>query len=296
MPALPFPPAPTTFAPVLPPHAGIGFKPQHFEAIREGGAGLGFLEVHAENHMGAGGPPHRRLEALRADFALSIHGVGLSIGHPGPLDEAHLDRLAALLARYEPASFSEHLAWSSHGGPLADLLPLPYTEATLATVIDHVDRVQSRLKRRMLLENPSTYVRFAASTIPEAEFLTEVIRATGCGLLLDVANVEVSAINHGFDATAFLDALPLDAIGEIHLAGRFDTLDAAGLPLAIDTHDAPTPPSVWALYRHLIDRTGPKPTLIEWDAAIPPFATLAAEAATAQVILDRARETLDAAA
>lgn len=296
MPVAPLSPMPTTFAPVLPPHAGIGFKPQHFEAIVASKPALGFLEIHAENYLGAGGPPHRRLEALRADHALSVHGVGLSIGHPEPLDERHLDRLAALLDRYDPESFSEHLAWSSHGGHLADLLPLPYTAATLATVIDHVDRVQTRLKRRMLLENPSTYVRFSASTLSEADFLAEVIRATGCGLLLDVANVEVSAINHGFDAALFLDAMPLDAVGEIHLAGRFETVDALGLPLAIDAHDRPVAASVWSLYDRVIARAGPLPTLIEWDADVPAFAALAAEAAAAQTILDAHGEVLDAAA
>lgn len=280
----------------LPPRAGVGFKPEHFAAIAAERPDLGFFEVHAENHMGAGGPSLRRLAAIRADFPLSIHGVGLSIGHPGPLDEGHLDRLARLVARFEPESFSEHLAWSSHGGALADLLPLPYTEETLAIVIAHVDRVQTRLKRTMLLENPATYVRFAESTIPEAEFLGRVIRATGCGLLLDVANVAVAAVNHGFDPQAFLDALPLDRVGEIHLAGRFETVDADGLPLFVDAHDRPVAEDVWALYEGVIDRIGPTPTLVEWDADLPPFARLLAEARRADAILDRHREATDVAA
>ncbi len=266
----------------LPPRAGLGFKPQHFEAIRASRAEVGFFEVHAENYMGAGGPPHRRLEALREDYAISIHGVGLSIGHTAPLDRDHLDRLAVLVERYQPEAFSEHLAWSSHGAHLADLLPLPLTEETLATVVAHVDQVQSRLRRRMLLENPATYVQFAASDIPETEFLAEVTRRTGCGLLLDVANVDVSATNHGFDAQAWLDRFPLDLVEEIHLAGRFETEDAAGLPLFIDAHDRPVADAVWTLYEGVIARTGRLPTLIEWDNDVPDFAGLLREAARAE--------------
>lgn len=281
---------PTKRPSMLPARAGVGFKPEHFEAILETTPDLGFFEVHAENYLGAGGPPLRRLEKIRADHALSIHGVGLSIGHPGPLDRVHLDRVAGLVERFQPEAFSEHLAWSSHGGPLADLLPLPLTEETLATVIAHVDEVQTRLRRPMLLENPATYVRFAESTIPEAEFLARVLAATGCGLLLDVANVAVSATNHGFDPAGWLAALPLDRVGEIHLAGRFETVDADGLPLFVDAHDRPVPPDVWALYEGVIARLGPTPTLIEWDADLPSFARLRAEAAKAEAILDRHRE------
>ena len=273
----------------LPATFGLGFKPQHFAAIRESGAGAGFFEVHAENHMGAGGPPLRMLEAIRADRALSIHGVGLSIGHPGPLDRDHLDRLARLVARFEPESFSEHLAWSSHGAHLADLLPLPLTEETLEIVVAHVDEVQARLKRRMLLENPSTYVLFASSDIPEVEFLETVARRTGCGLLLDVANVDVSATNHGFDPTAYLDRFPLDLVEEIHLAGRFETTCAAGLPLFIDAHGSPVADPVWRLYERVIARGGVKPTLIEWDNDVPAFDVLAAEGARAAAILERHR-------
>ena len=280
----------------LPLRAGVGFKPEHFEAIRAGRPDIGFFEVHAENHLGAGGPSLRRLEAIRADHALSIHGVGLSIGHPGPLDALHLERVAGLVERFQPEVFSEHLAWSSHGGALADLLPLPYTRETLAIVVDHVDAVQTRLKRPILIENPATYVRFDESTLAEADFLAEVLAATGCGLLLDVANVAVSATNHGFDATAYLAALPLETVGEIHLAGRFETVDAAGLPLFVDAHDGPVPADVWALYADVIARIGPTPTLIEWDADLPPFGGLLAEAAKAEAILDRHRGTTHAAA
>jgi uncharacterized protein (UPF0276 family) len=277
-----FPAAPAS----LPPSCGVGFKPQHLDAILADARGVGFFEVHAENHFGAGGPPHRRLTALRERFPLSIHGVGLSIGGAGPLDADHLARLAGLVARYEPQAVSEHLAWSSHGGfGFPDLLPLPLTEETLERVVDHVDEAQTALRRTILLENPSTYVRFAESTIPEVEFLAEVARRSGCGLLLDVANVDVSATNHGFDPRAYLAAFPFERVGEIHLAGRFETVDEAGLPLYIDAHDGPIADPVWALYAEVIGRIGPTPTLIERDDRIPPYEVLAAEAGRAGAIL-----------
>ena len=209
----------------LPQRAGIGLKAVHVRDILEDGAGsavagLGFFEVHAENYMVAGGPFPAHLERIRERYALSIHGVGLSIGGEAPLDDAHLARLAALLARFQPQAFSEHLAWSSHGGRYyGDLLPLAYDRAALARVCDHVEQTQQRLKRRLLLENPSTYVEFERSTMDEAQFLSEVVRRTGCGLLLDVNNAYVSAVNHGRDALAFIEALPLRQVGEIHLAG-----------------------------------------------------------------------------
>jgi len=244
--------------------------------------------------MGAGGAPHAQLAALRADFALSVHGVGLSIGGPGPLSRAHLARLRALCDRYQPAGFSEHLAWSSHGaqeggGYLDDLLPLPYTEATLALVRDHVDQAQEALGRRLLLENPSTYVLFASSTIPETEFLAEVARATGCGLLLDVNNVFVSCTNHRADPRAYLAAFPLDAVGEIHLGGHAEESLPSG-PLLIDAHGTPVADPVWALYAEVIAAAGPIPTLVEWDNDVPPFATLMAEAERAERVLRPARE------
>ncbi len=275
-------------ATVLPVTSGLGFKPQHFASVRERRHAIGFFEVHAENFMGDGGPPLRMLEAIRADHALSIHGVGLSIGHPGPLDRDHLERLAKLVDRFEPESFSEHLAWSSHGAHLADLLPFPLNSETLEIVVAHVDEVQTRLRRRILLENPSTYVLFSASDIPEVEFLTTVARRTGCGLLLDVANVDVSATNHGFDATAYLDGFPHDLVEEIHLAGRYETVCAGGLPLFIDAHGSPVADPVWRLYERVIALGGAKPTLIEWDDDVPPFDVLVAEAAKADAIL-RAR-------
>lgn len=277
----------------LPAEPGLGFKPEHFAAIREGNPDLGFFEIHAENYMGDGGAPHAMLTALREDYALSLHGVGLSIGGAASLDEAHLDRLAALCDRYEPASFSEHLAWSSHGGEyLNDLLPLPYTAETLARVCRHVDQVQERLGRPMLLENPSTYALFAQSTISETDFLTEIARRTGCGLLLDVNNVFVSCVNHRADPRAYIDAFPLDAVGEIHLGGHDEETLPDG-PLLIDAHGSEIAAPVWALYARVIARTGPLPTLIEWDADVPAFPVLMAEAERARAIL-RQQDSLEA--
>ena len=270
-------------AAALPPRAGVGFKPEHFEAILAGRPDVGFFEVHAENYMGEGGPPHRRLEAIRARYPLSLHGVGLSIGGPGALDRDHLRRLAALRRRYEPGLFSEHLAWSSHdAGFLDDLLPLPYTRETLAIVCDHIDETQAAVGR-MLLENPSTYLRFATSDIPEAEFLAEIVRRTGCGLLLDVNNVEVQGENHGFDPLGYLAAFPLAAVEEVHLAGYAEARDDSGAAFCIDAHDSPVRASVWALYRHVIGVIGAKPTLIEWDNDVPDWTTLHAEATRADV-------------
>ena len=274
----------------LPLSAGAGFKPEHFAAISSSPQPLGFFEVHAENYMGAGGMPHAHLRFLRDNYALSVHGVGLNIGSKEALDRAHLARLKELCDRYQPESFSEHLAWSSHGGLFFnDLLPLPYTEANLRLVIDHIDEAQSTLGRRLLLENPATYVRFAQSAIPETEFLQEIARATGCELLLDINNVFVSARNHGFDASTYLKSFPLELIGEIHLAGHFNTTDDEGSPLCIDAHGSPVIADVFALFESVIARTGPLPALIEWDNDVPEWPVLLAEALAAQRSLDRAR-------
>jgi len=266
---------------------GIGLKSAHVARILGGDrVDLGFFEIHAENFMSAGGPLLDRLERIRARHALSIHGVGLSIGGAGALDAAHLQRLESLVARFEPRWFSEHLAWSSHGGAFFnDLLPLPYTAATLQRVCDHVDAVQRVLGRPMLLENPSTYVEFEASTMDEAAFITDVQRRTGCALLLDVNNAYVSAVNHGRDARDFIDALPAHAVAEIHLAGFAEDRDGAGARLLIDSHGAPVAEAVWALYLHALRRTGPVPTLIERDHDIPTFETLQAEALRARDLM-----------
>lgn len=270
----------------LPARSGLGLKPEHFRTILDTTPDLGFFEIHAENYMVDGGPFHHHLSQIRSRYPLSIHGVGLSIGGESPLDEAHLDRLAALLQRYEPQSFSEHLAWSSHGDVfLNDLLPVPYCAETLTRVCDHIDRVQEELKRRLLLENPATYVEFAASTMSEGEFISAVVRRTGCGLLLDVNNVYVSCVNHGRDPCAAIDALPLAATGEIHLAGFARDTDAAGNELLIDSHGAPVAEAVWALYRHALRRVGQVATLIERDNDIPAFSVLLAEARKAENML-----------
>lgn len=269
----------------LPAAPGLGFKPEHFAEIRSTRPRLGFFEIHAENYMGAGGVPHAQLRSLRADYALSLHGVGLSIGGAGRLDAAHLARLKRLCETYEPESFSEHLAWSSHGTDyLNDLLPLPYTPETLAIVCDHIDEVQAVLGRRMLLENPSTYVLFAQSTMSETDFLAEVTRRTGCGLLLDVNNVFVSATNHRTDPRAYLAAFPLGSVGELHLGGHAEEALPSG-PLLIDAHGAPVADPVWTLYAEVLARTGPLPTLIEWDNDVPAFPVLLAEAGRAAVLL-----------
>jgi uncharacterized protein len=266
-----------------PQSVGVGFKAEHFDAILDLRPKLGFFEVHAENYMGAGGPPHRRLEAIRSLYPLSLHGVGLSIGSPAPLDLAHLARLASVAERYQPAIVSEHLAWSTHEGAFFnDLLPLPYTEETLARVCEHVDIVQSALRRTILLENPSTYVAFAETTMGETDFLSEIVRRTGCGLLLDVNNVFVSAANHGFDPYRHLAGFPFAAVGEIHLAGYADDSDDAGLPLLIDAHDSPVREAVLALYREAVRRLGPTPTLVEWDNDLPAWPTLLGEARRAE--------------
>jgi uncharacterized protein (UPF0276 family) len=262
---------------------GVGFKPEHFEAILDTRPGLGFFEVHAENYMGGGGAPHRRLDAIRELYPLSLHGVGLSIGSPGPLDRAHLGRLAAVARRFEPKLVSEHLAWSTHEGAfLNDLLPLPYTNETLARVSEHIDETQNALGRTLLLENPSTYVVFEDSTWAETDFLREIARRTGCGLLLDVNNVFVSAVNHGFDPDRYLADFPLETVGEIHLAGYAEDADEAGLPLLVDAHNSPVRDAVWSLYAATIRRLGPTPTLIEWDNDVPAWSTLFGEARRAE--------------
>lgn len=273
----------------IPARAGAGLKPEHVAEILESDADIGFFEVHAENYMGAGGPPHRQLEAIRERYPLSLHGVGLSIGGEGALDRDHLQRLADLNRRYEPGLFSEHLAWSTHDTTyFNDLLPVPYDRATLDRVCDHIDEVQETVGRRMLLENPSTYVAFAQSTMSELDFLTEIARRTGCGLLLDVNNVHVSCTNHQRSAEDYLEAFPMDAVGEIHLGGHAPDTDDAGRPLLIDAHDREVDAAVWTLYEFVIERHGAVPTLIEWDNDVPAWPVLMAEAEAADRILARA--------
>ncbi|CAI2795633.1 MULTISPECIES: MNIO family bufferin maturase [Pseudomonas] len=266
-------------APGLPRRAGLGLKHEHFVEVLETAPDIGFFEVHAENYMVAGGPFHHYLGLIREQYPLSLHGVGLSIGGEGPLNREHLARLATLIERYQPHSFSEHLAWSSHGPVfLNDLLPLAYDSATLQRVCEHVDQVQSTLKRPMLLENPSTYLQFQRSTLEETDFISEIIRRTGCGLLLDVNNVYVSCINHQLNPLAYIDALPLHAVGEVHLAGFAEDADSLGDRLLIDDHGSPIDNAVWQLYEQVLARIGPMATLIERDNQLPAFSVLLTEA------------------
>lgn len=283
---MPNPPKP------LPATAGIGLRAPHAAELLATRPALGFVEAHSENYYGRGGRPLELLRRVRREYALSLHGVGMSIGSADPLDAAHLARLAELVDELEPALVSDHLCWSSIGGVHAnDLLPLPYTEAALAHVTARVQQVQERLRRTILLENPSSYFEFAQSQIPEAEFLAAVARASGCGILLDVNNVYVSARNHGWDAQAYLAALPADGtLREIHLAGHLRRAYPEG-EILIDTHSRPVAEPVWALYRDALERFGALPTLIEWDADLPPLPALVAEARKADALLT---ETLDA--
>ncbi len=269
----------------IPAAAGLGLKAQHYHAIETSLPAVGWFEVHPENYMGEGGPPHRHLTQIRAHYPLSLHGVGLSIGGAEPLDAAHLARLKDLCDRYEPGLVSEHLAWSTHGGVFFnDLLPLPYTAATLERVADHIDRMQEVLGRRILLENPSSYVRFSTSTLDETAFLAELAWRTGCGLLLDLNNVVVSAANLGYTPESYIAAFPLHAVREIHLGGHATEPDG----LLIDAHDRAVADRVWALCRRVLGLTGPVPTLVEWDNDVPEWPVLLAEALAAQALLDEA--------
>jgi uncharacterized protein len=280
----------------LPAAPGVGYKAQHYSDIIADARPVGWLEIHAENYMGDGGRPIAQLRHLAERFPISVHGVGLSIGGEGALDPDHLARLKHLCDWLNPASFSEHLAWSSHDSAfLNDLLPLPYTDATLSRVADHIDQVQDVLGRRMLLENPSSYLAFADSTWSEPDFLRELTRRTGCGLLLDVNNVFVSATNLGFDPRGYVDAFPLDAVGEIHLGGHDTDQDDHGAPLLIDSHGAPIADPVWTLLDHVLAASGPRPVLVEWDNDVPTWPVLAAEARRAAQALARLNPALRAA-
>ncbi|MDW4550491.1 DUF692 domain-containing protein [Defluviimonas sp. D31] len=271
----------------LPARPGVGYKPQHFSNILANPTPVEWLEIHAENYMGDGGRPLAQLRHLAERFPISVHGVGLSIGGEGALDRDHLARLKQLCGWLAPASFSEHLAWSTHGAEfLNDLLPLPYTEATLARVCAHIDEVQDHVGRRMLLENPSVYVNFTETNLDEIDFLTEIAKRTGCGLLLDVNNVYVSCTNRQTDPGDYIDRFPHDLVGEIHLGGHDEDADDAGAPLLIDAHGSEVVDPVWQLYARTLARGGAKPTLIEWDNDVPDWPVLAEEAARAARILD----------
>ena len=259
----------------LPKTVGVGYKPQHYADILMHPPSLGWLEVHAENYLGSGGRPIAQLRALRERYAFSVHGVGLSIGSERGIDPDHLSRVKALCDWLNPAQFSEHLAWSTHDvGFLNDLLPLPYDRKTLMRVVDHIDLVQSTLGRQMLLENPSSYLGFAQSTFEEGEFLAEIAQRTGCGLLFDINNVFVSCVNMGWDIDRYLNSFALDLVGEIHLGGHDEDIGDLGQRLLIDTHGAPVVDPVWSMYERVIAKTGPLPTLIEWDTDVPEWDTL----------------------
>jgi uncharacterized protein (UPF0276 family) len=276
---------------------GASFKHEHLADILADRATGAFFEVHAENYMGDGGPPHRALQAIRRDYPLSVHGVCMSIGAEQAIALDHLARFRRVIERYEPVLVSEHLAWSTHGNAFYnDLLPLPYTKSTLARVCDHVSQVQDAIGRTILLENPSTYLTFHSSTYAETDFLCEVAKQTGCGLLLDLNNVFVSAVNHGYTPGSYLNDFPLWAVGEIHLAGHSRQVDEAGEPLLIDSHDRAVSDEVWALYEQTLHRLGAVPTLIEWDSNLPSWPGLWSQVIAARERLERVMYVADGVA
>jgi uncharacterized protein len=268
--------------------AGAGFKPEHFADILQDQDGVGFFEVHAENLMGDGGAPHAVMTKLREDYPIFLHGVGMSLGGEAPLNRDHLKRFKHVAERYEPMIVSEHLAWSSHDTTYYnDLLPVPYTKPVLDRVVSHIHQFQTALGRKMLLENPSTYVAFEQCDMSETDFLTQIVKQTGCGLLLDINNVHVSATNHGYSPEQYLAAFPLDHVREIHLAGHAVEEDENGAPLLIDAHDSEVSDAVWSIYEKVVAKIGRVPTLIEWDNDVPAWSVLKQEAVKADAILAR---------
>ena len=277
----------------VPAAAGIGLRFQHHRAVLDTRPDVAWLEVHTENYMGAASIG--TLEAVRQDYPVSLHGVGLSLGSADGLDAAHLARVRDVVRRIEPGLVSEHLSWSAVGGTyLADLLPLPMTDEALDVVCRHVEQTQDALQRRILVENPSTYLRYRHSTIAEWDFLAAVAQRTGCGILCDVNNVYVSAFNHGWNAAAYLQALPAHAVGEIHLAGHTLKEIEGGRAVRIDDHGSRVAPEVWALYALALARFGAVPTLIEWDTDVPQLDVLLDEAARAAALLREARHAVAA--
>ena len=269
----------------LPARAGIGLRAPHMRELLENRPAVAWLEVHSENYFAEGGRAVAELMLVRRDYPLSLHGVGLSLGSADPLDREHLLKLRRAVERFSPALVSEHLCWVSAGGMyLHDLLPLPYTEEAVGHVAGRITQVQESLGRQILIENVSSYLEYEHSTMPEWEFLREVAARAGCGILLDVNNVYVSAVNHGFDARRYIDSVPAEAVGEIHLAGHLEK-QVDGVTLLVDTHDRPVKQAVWDLYVHALQVMGPRPTLLEWDSALPPLGELLTEAAKAERML-----------
>lgn len=273
----------------MPVAAGIGLRAPHLARIASERPSIAWLETHSENLFAAGGGFHDAMEQIRADYPLSLHGVGLSLGSADRLDQAHLKRLCEVVERYQPALVSEHLCWGAIGGRYSnDLLPLPFTEEAVDLMVARIGTVQEALKREILVENISTYLRFEGGDYSEWDFVAEVVRRSGCGLLCDVNNIYVNSVNHGFDPQRYLRALPRASVREIHLAG-FTRKDDLPVPLLIDSHSRPVDDAVWDLYVAAIDLFGPIPTLIEWDQDIPELEVLLAEAAHAEEVLDARR-------
>ena len=297
------PPPPLPTSENLGTHAGVSLKPDHYEQVLEEGndgqmgEGPKWFEVHMENYMGDGGLPHYYLDRIGKKFPLSFHGVGLSLGSGGGLDRTHLDKIKTLVDRYNPSLVSEHVAWSIADDRQNkifhnDLLPVPYTHAALDVLVDNINEMQDHIGRKILIENPSTYLTFRNGDFDEADFILEALKRTGAGLLLDVNNVYVSASNHGWDGEAYLNKIPADVIGEVHMAGHH-VRDYNGKTIRIDDHGSHVTTDVWGLFEDLIKRVGPKPTLIEWDTDVPTFDVLKTEAALAQIILDAYRKCED---
>ena len=281
------------------PPIGVGLKAQHYQDALSGQHPLAFFEVHAENYMMQGGNHLRFLEAISDKFPLSVHGVGMSLGSEEGLNRQHLSKFKAIVERFDPWLVSEHLAWSVQGGNyLNDLLPLPLNKTTLQVVVENINHMQDTIGRRILVENPSTYVSFNSTDIPEPEYLNLLAEATDCGILLDVNNIYVSGRNHGFDATQYVDAIESEHVGEIHLAGH-TVKEIEGVELRLDDHGSPVIDDVWDLYDYTLRQVGARPTLIEWDTNVPDFSVLLAQASKANSIAQNAlshQEALDGAA
>ena len=274
----------------IPACAGVGLRSQHHRDALDSLAKVAWLEVHSENYFGQGGAPLRYLEAIRANYPISLHGVGLSLGSVDALDRRHLRKLKDLVVRIEPGLVSEHLCWSSFGGHyLNDLVPLPYTDATLAYLVTRIDEVQEFLGRQILVENPSSYLEYQYSTYPESRFLDELARRSGCGILLDINNVYVSCTNHGWNALDYVRDIAVEQVGEIHLAGH-SVNTIADRNILIDTHNGPVSETVWQLYQSALQRLGSVPTLIEWDADLPSWQVLVDEADKADTYLENGYE------